>query len=119
MRGRAGSFTFICPAGGSFYAVTGTGTYADSSSICTAAVHAGVITRAAGGTVTVTPNSGTASYAGTTARRRDDQLLRVLVPGLHGQLTHRRSRTGPARVTRRRPAATQVCVAPGRRRADA
>ncbi|BCB78321.1 hypothetical protein GCM10022251_30910 [Phytohabitans flavus] len=67
LRGRAGSFTFICPAGGSFYAVTGTGTYADSSSICTAAVHAGVITRAAGGTVTVTPNSGTASYAGTTA----------------------------------------------------
>ena len=45
----------------------GTGTYTDDSSICTAAVHAGLITLANGGKVTIEIAPGANSYSGTTA----------------------------------------------------
>ncbi|MET7398052.1 LCCL domain-containing protein [Dactylosporangium sp. NPDC005572] len=64
-RGRNQSFTFVCQAGGGYYSIYGTDTYTDDSRICTAAVHAGRITYAGGGTVTVTPSSGLSSYTGT------------------------------------------------------
>lgn len=55
-----------CSGGGTFGSVWGTGVYTDDSSICTAAVHAGLITRAAGGTVTIAIRAGQASYTGSS-----------------------------------------------------
>jgi len=46
-------FKFACPPAGENGAVYGTGTYTDDSSVCTAAIHAGKITKAAGGTVVI------------------------------------------------------------------
>ena len=65
-RGRNGQqFTFVCPAGGSLSTrVWGTNVYTDDSSICTAAVHAGFIEAASGGTVTIEIRPGQASYQG-------------------------------------------------------
>lgn len=67
LRGRNGQrFTFSCPAGGPASGrVWGTDLYTDDSSVCTAAVHAGVITIAAGGTVTIEIRPGEASYRGS------------------------------------------------------
>ncbi|MFP2908221.1 M57 family metalloprotease [Pyxidicoccus sp. 3LFB2] len=53
-----------CPAG-STGTVWGTDLYTDDSSVCAAAVHAGVIT-ATGGNVRVTIQPGQSSYTGTT-----------------------------------------------------
>ncbi len=66
-RGRNGQrFIFSCPAGGPASGrVWGTDTYTDDSSICTAAVHAGVITVASGGTVTIEIRPAADSYRGT------------------------------------------------------
>lgn len=67
-RGQNGtSFTHVCPPGGSPGAVWGTGVYTDDSSICTAAVHAGRIQQATGGTVTVFVHPGRMSYQGSVA----------------------------------------------------
>ncbi len=55
--------TVDCPAGGRLGSVWGTDTYTDDSSICSAAVHAGVITPAGGGQVTIEIGAGQASYA--------------------------------------------------------
>lgn len=56
-------FELVCPALGKdvFHSVWGTDVYTDDSSICTAAVHAGVITTE-GGAVTVAIAPGQASY---------------------------------------------------------
>jgi hypothetical protein len=59
-------FTFTLPAGGSDTGVWGTDVYTDDSSIGAAAVHAGVITFAAGGTVTIRILPGRSSYTGST-----------------------------------------------------
>ena len=59
-------FIFDCPSNGSLGAVWGTDIYTDDSSICSAAVHAGIITAKAGGRVTIRIRPGAASYAGTT-----------------------------------------------------
>ncbi len=60
-------YTFTCrpggPTGGRLW---GTDLYTDDSSICLAAVHSGLITAAAGGTVTIEMRPGAPSYAGTT-----------------------------------------------------
>lgn len=54
LRNQAGAQVAVtCPAGGSAGAVWGTDIYSDDSSICTAAVHAGRMTFASGGTVTI------------------------------------------------------------------
>jgi hypothetical protein len=60
-------YTFTLPAGGTADSVWGTDVYTDDSSIGTAAVHAGVITLAAGGSVTIRILPGQSSYAGSTA----------------------------------------------------
>lgn len=67
-RGKNGQrLYYVCPAGGrSGYAnVYGTDLYTDDSAICMAAVHAGVISFAAGGTVTIEIRPGAASYTGS------------------------------------------------------
>jgi hypothetical protein len=67
LRSRTGEqFIFRCPPGGSAgRGPFGTDIYADHSSVCTAAVHAGVITFASGGTVTIEIRAGQDFYAGS------------------------------------------------------
>jgi len=67
-RGKNGQrFTYSCPGngptGGRLY---GTDIYTDDSSVCTAAVHAGWITFASGGTVTIEIRPGQRSYTKST-----------------------------------------------------
>ncbi|NKX44693.1 LCCL domain-containing protein [Roseicyclus persicicus] len=62
--GQAGSVA--CPAGGSPGPIWGVGAYTSDSSICSAAVHMGLITPAAGGTVTFQTLPGQPSYPGAT-----------------------------------------------------
>lgn len=57
---------FKCPAGGKGSSFWGTDVYTGDSSICTAAVHAGVITLDRGGPVTVELRPGQSAYKGTT-----------------------------------------------------
>jgi hypothetical protein len=69
-RGQNGAqFTWDCPKYGSIGAVYGTDVYTDDSSVCTAAVHAGVISLAGGGTVTIEIRPDAGSYTGTTRNR--------------------------------------------------
>jgi hypothetical protein len=60
-------FTISCSADGTFGALWGTGTYTADSSICTAAVHSGVLTQADGGSVTIRIAAGEEQYEGSTA----------------------------------------------------
>lgn len=67
MRGRNGErFTFVCAANGVNGRLWGTSLYTDDSSICTAAVHAGLITVATGGNVTIEIRPGASSYQAST-----------------------------------------------------
>jgi hypothetical protein len=60
-------FPLSCPAGGQISGrLWGTDFYTDDSSICTAAVHAGLISVADGGTVTIELRPGLSSYTGST-----------------------------------------------------
>lgn len=59
--------TYRCPSGGSPKPVWGSGPYTDDSSVCTAAVHAGKITFARGGTVRIEIRAGQGSYRGSVA----------------------------------------------------
>jgi hypothetical protein len=69
-RGRNGEqFTFDCPKYGSLASVWGTDQYTDDSSVCTAAVHAGLITLAGGGSVTIEIRPDAGSYTGSTRNR--------------------------------------------------
>lgn len=65
-RGQNTRVSFDCPAGGSLNNIWGTDIYTDDSSVCTAAVHAGLITFASGGRVTIETRPGAASYTGST-----------------------------------------------------
>lgn len=67
LRGRIGErFVYLCPPGGRLSTpVWGTGLYTDDSSVCTAAVHAGVITPGQGGKVTIEIRPGARSYYGS------------------------------------------------------
>src|SRR5215831_10365955 len=68
LRNMAGSrFEYVCPAAGRLDQVWGTRVYTDDSSVCTAAVHGGLITIADGGMVTIEHLPGQASYTGSTA----------------------------------------------------
>jgi hypothetical protein len=59
--------TVTCPAGGTLDArVLGSEVYAEDSSVCAAAVHAGKITPESGGKVTLEVISGQARYVGST-----------------------------------------------------
>ncbi|MBI5187351.1 MAG: hypothetical protein HZA01_16720 [Nitrospinae bacterium] len=66
-RGRNGDkFWGICPENGTAWTVWGIGPYTDDSSVCTAAVHAGRITMAAGGNVVYEIQGGLPSYGTST-----------------------------------------------------
>lgn len=56
----------VCPANCGDATAWGSGIYSDDSSICTAAIHAGILTRAKGGAVRVTIAGGQESYAAST-----------------------------------------------------
>ena len=58
--------SYACSPGGEFGTVWGTDVYTDDSSICTAGVHAGKITREQGGVVIVRVKPGQPVYVGTT-----------------------------------------------------
>jgi len=55
-------FEYECPAGGEPDTVWGTDVYTDDSSVCTAAVHVGLITLEEGGTVTIEIRPGEDAY---------------------------------------------------------
>jgi hypothetical protein len=59
-------FAYSCPANGTPGVVWGTNVYTDDSSVCTAAVHAGKITLARGGNVTIEMRDGQSSYTAST-----------------------------------------------------
>lgn len=67
-RGRDGErIAYDCPAGGTIGIVWGTDTYTDDSSVCSAAVHAGLITVEEGGRVVIEIAPGEESYTGSEA----------------------------------------------------
>jgi LCCL domain len=66
-RGQNGkTVTYKCPAGGTLGPVYGTNVYTDDSRVCTAAVQMGLVTTAAGGTVTIKILAGKPAYPGST-----------------------------------------------------
>jgi LCCL domain len=58
-------FTFDCPKNGVIHSVYGTDIYTSDSSICTSAVHSGIISNKKGGIVTVFIRPGGNNYRGT------------------------------------------------------
>ena len=60
------SFDYECSPDGTFGPIWGTDTYTDNSSVCTAGVHMGFITRERGGSVRIIIRPALASYLGTT-----------------------------------------------------
>lgn len=56
----------LCPAGGKTEGAWGTDVYTDDSSICTAAVHAGLISMKDGGAVTIEMRPDVGQYGGST-----------------------------------------------------
>ncbi|MBA2283362.1 MAG: hypothetical protein H0W25_19305 [Acidimicrobiia bacterium] len=67
LRERIGDLVdFECPAGGTPDTVWGSDPYTDDSSVCTAGVHAGVITVEAGGTVVIEVLGEQEAYVGST-----------------------------------------------------
>lgn len=58
-------FTFKCPAKGQPGLVYGTGVYTDDSSVCTAAVHEGLISVDDGGIVTIEIRPGQDAFVGS------------------------------------------------------
>jgi LCCL domain len=67
LRGMNGErYAFRCPPGKPWPSlVTGSGPYTDDSSICTAAVHAGVLRAGSGGDVEIEIRPGLPAYAGS------------------------------------------------------
>ena len=67
-RGQNGArYTYYCPPNGTLSSrLWGTDLYTDDSSVCTAAVHAGLINTTSGGTVTIEIRAGADSYQGST-----------------------------------------------------
>lgn len=63
LEGAAGTtHDVVCPANCGGSTAWGSGIYSDDSSVCTSAIHAGVINRASGGAVRVTIAAGQSSY---------------------------------------------------------
>jgi hypothetical protein len=58
-------YDYECPGPGFLNSVWGTDIYTDDSSVCSAAVHAGLITFEVGGNVTIEMRAGETSYAGS------------------------------------------------------
>ena len=57
---------FDCPRGGRAERITGTDVYGETSSVCTAAVHAGLITLNNGGRIVVEVLPGRESFSGSS-----------------------------------------------------
>jgi hypothetical protein len=69
-RGNNGKqYNFRCPPGGKPNSVLGTDVYTDDSSVCTAAVHEGLITTEEGGVVTIEIRPGLDAYVGSERNR--------------------------------------------------
>lgn len=67
-RGKIGEVVeFECPSGGSEHEIWGTNVYTDDSSVCTAAVHAGLLTFDGGGEVTINIERGLDDYLPTAS----------------------------------------------------
>lgn len=67
LRGTTAPLVCVCPPNIAFATVWGDQTaYTDDSHICTAAVHAGVVSAGEGGTVSVAPRPGRESYPAST-----------------------------------------------------
>lgn len=60
-------FTSTCPAGCGSATIWGNGSYSDDSSVCSAAIHAGVLQAATGGRIVVTIAPGQEAYPAVTA----------------------------------------------------
>ena len=58
-------FEYVCPPDGGLSDIWGTDVYTDDSSICTAAVHVGLILRETGGRVTILIRPGLDHYRGS------------------------------------------------------
>src|SRR3972149_2410226 len=66
-RGQNGQqITCVCPANFGLNTIWGTGIYTDDSNICSAALHAGLITQASGGTITIEIRPGQSSYTSSS-----------------------------------------------------
>jgi hypothetical protein len=65
LRGKPGTFVFVCPAAGRKDQVWGTDVYTDTSSVCTAALHDGAFGYDNGGIVTIRMLPGRAAYSGS------------------------------------------------------
>ncbi len=59
-------FEYVCPPGGHPGPIWGTDVYTDDSSVCTAAVHAGLFPLDEGGRVRIVIRTGRDSYTGST-----------------------------------------------------
>lgn len=67
-RGEDGTrVAYLCPPDGELGSVWGSGPYTDDSSVCSAAVHAGLINPVEGGRVVIEIAPGAESYAGSEA----------------------------------------------------
>lgn len=62
-------YSYFCPPNGTIDTVWGTDTYTADSSICNAAVHAGLITSQNGGNVRLKIKNGLSQYIGSTRNR--------------------------------------------------
>jgi hypothetical protein len=58
-------FDYVCPPNGGLRDIWGTGIYSDDSSVCTAAVHMGMLTREVGGRVRIVIRPGQEAYTGS------------------------------------------------------
>ena len=58
-------FEYVCPPGGHAHDIWGTDIYTDDSSVCNAAVHAGLITFRRGGRVRIMIRPGLDAYEGS------------------------------------------------------
>ena len=59
------TYDYVCPPGGAYGPVWGTDTYTDDSSVCTAAVHMGMLDRQDGGRVRIVIRPGQDAYEGS------------------------------------------------------
>ncbi len=59
------TYTFRCPEKGTVYSIYGSDVYTDYSSICIAAVHAGLFTLEQGGVITIEYRPGRSTYGST------------------------------------------------------
>lgn len=66
-------FEYDCPPDGVADTIWGTDVYTDDSSVCTAAVHVGLITLADGGSVTIEMRPGRDSYEPSTRNGIESQ----------------------------------------------